>query len=332
MRKWLNTSLVIISLLIANPSIYAQETIEQKKERKKEEQALKELGDTLVGWDYQIIVSSNLSQTALSHWSAGGVSSIAISGLISIDAIETTESGGRWENDLDLAYGVFRDDDEKTNWWKTDDKLQFSSKYGKKINRKWYSSLLLNFKTQFAPGYDDPEDSLIISDFLSPGYITLAAGLDRPTKQFGFFISPATLKVTIVKDQYLADLGKFGVDKAIYDEITGEIITPGSNVRTEFGGYLKLSYRKEIMKNVTLKTKVDFFSNFIEHPENIDIDWNVLIDMKVNKILHASITAQLIYDDDVLIGIDSNNDGKDDSFGPRTQFKQTLAIGISYKL
>lgn len=277
-----------------------------------------------------MIFSTNVTQTSLSNWSAGGQSSIAITGLLNLHGIET-KAGGLWENYLDVAYGVLKQGDTKS-WWKTDDKLDFTSKYGKKAFKKWYYAALLNFKTQFAPGYNYPDDSTKISDALAPGYVISALGLEnKPTKEFGLFIAPITLKLTMVQNQVLADAGAFGVEKAVYDS-TGIKTTDGQNLRSELGGYIRIFYSKDLVENVALITKLDLFSNYIDNPENIDVSWEVLFNMKINAFMSASISTHLLYDHDILIGIDSNDDGVIDSSGPRTQFKEIIAIGFSYKL
>ena len=52
--------------------------------------------------------------------------------------------------------------------------------------------------------------------------------------------------------------------------------------------------------------------------------------MKVNKLISATLSTQLIYDDNVIIELDKNQDGVIESSGPRVQFKEILGIGISY--
>ena len=296
----------------------------------KEDELTTQVKDTIDGWDKGGVFATNLTQTSLSNWSAGGQSSFAITGNISLHAIETT-GGGLWENNLSIAYGVLKQGDTKA-WWKTDDKLDFTSKYGKKAFGNWYYAELVNFKSQFTPGYTYPNDSLKISDILSPGYLIVALGLEnKPSKEFGVFLAPITLKMTMVQDQNLADAGAFGVEKAVYNDTTGVKISDGKNLRSELGGYIRLFYLKDIMENVALETKLDLFSNFVDNPENIDVSWEVLINMKVNKFISASISAHLVYDHDILIGIDSDDDGAVDSYAPRTQFKEVLAIGLSYQ-
>jgi hypothetical protein len=153
----------------------------------------------------------------------------------------------------------------------------------------------------------------------------------KPNDKFNLFIAPITGKVTIVNNQILADAGAFGVVKAVYDPITNLLVTPGKVVRTEFGGYLRMMAKFDIMKNINFQTQLDLFSNYLNNPQNLDVNWSTLTAMKVNKYISATITTQLIYDHDINIAVDNNSDGVVDASGPRTQFKEVLAVGFSYK-
>ena len=51
--------------------------------------------------------------------------------------------------------------------------------------------------------------------------------------------------------------------------------------------------------------------------------------MKVNKWLSASVSASLIYDDDIDIPLDKNDDGINDNVGPRVQFKEVIGVGLN---
>jgi hypothetical protein len=73
------------------------------------------------------------------------------------------------------------------------------------------------------------------------------------------------------------------------------------------------------------------FSDYLENPQNIDASWEVLISMKVNKYISTTLSTHLLYDDDIDIAVDTNNDGITDRFVPRTQFKEVLGVGFSYK-
>ncbi len=316
--KHLITALLIATCAIAHAQVTEGEDILKTQS-----------ADTTDGWDFGGLVSINFTQVSLNNWAAGGESSMSLSNLVSLFA-DYKRGTSTWENDLQLGYGVLQQGDNN-DWLKTDDKIELTSKYGKKAFKDWYYAALLNFKTQFAPGYNYPNDSVKISNFMAPGYLIGSIGMDyNPSKSFSLFIAPVTSKFTFVNDQTLADAGAFGVDPAEYSDL-GVKTRDGSTSRSEFGGYMRMLYKRTVMENVTLQTRLDLFSNYQNNPQNIDVNWETLLSLKVNKWISASITATVIYDDDIDIAEDTNSDGVADSFGPRTQFKEVLGIGFNYK-
>ena len=204
---------------------------------------------------------------------------------------------------------------------KTDDKFDFTSKFGYKAFSDFYYSGLVNFKTQFDNGYDyvaDPNGQSPISKFLAPAYLTAALGLSyQPNKYFSAFLAPVTGRMTIVNDELLSAAGNFGVN-------------PGEKTRLEFGGYIRTIYSKndfeaEILRNVTFTSKLDLFSNYLENPQYIDVNWEVLISLKVNKYLSVNLNTNLIYDYDVKF--QNAQTGEQES---KIQFKELLGVGFSY--
>lgn len=272
--------------------------------------------DTSKIWKKGAVIGLNLSQTSLTNWQGGGQNSLAANALFSGF---TNYKKGRnvWDNSLDLAYGLLQQGSAKLI--KSDDKIDFNSKYGRFAFKHWYYSALLNFKSQMAPGYNYPNDSVVISRFLAPAYILASVGMDyKPNDYFSLYISPITQKTTIVNDDKLNAVGAFGVDS-------------GKVIRSEYGAYARIQFQKDVFTNVNFKTKLELFSNYLDKPQNIDVNWETLLSMKVNKYISATLSTTLIYDDNILIPIDKDNDGIVEKSGPRVQFKEVLGIGFSYK-
>jgi hypothetical protein len=266
--------------------------------------------DSVKTWKTGGNTGLSFTQTSLTNWAAGGENSLSTNAYLSVFA-NWARGKGAWDNTLDLAYGLLKQGDQDVR--KSNDKIDLASKYGYKASDKWFYTALLNFKSQFTDGYKYPDDSTVISTFLAPGYVTASLGMDyKPNDKFSAFISPLTSKFTIVNDQTLADAGAYGVD-------------PGEKLRSEFGGFVKVAYKTDLMENINLTTKADFFSNYLHNPQNIDVNWEVLIAMKVNKYITANLSTQLLYDDDINI-VD-----KDGKVGPRTQFKEIFGVGFAYK-
>ena len=272
--------------------------------------------DTVSGWRLGGVTAINASQTALVNWAAGGEGSYAVNGIFS--AFANYKSGTTaWDNSLDIGYGFLNQN--VSGYKKTDDKIDFLSKYGRKAFSDFYYSALVNFKTQFTPGYNATNTK--ISNLLAPGYLLGAIGMNyQPDKYFNVFLAPFTGKMTIVNDTALSNAGAFGV-------------TPGEVTRSEFGGYTRIIYSRndfkaELLKNLSFTTKLDLFSNFLNKPQNIDVSWETLIAMKVNKYLSVSLNTHLLYDADTKWE-DTNNDGTPDK--AKVQFKEILGVGFSYK-
>ncbi|MGC9343853.1 MAG: DUF3078 domain-containing protein, partial [Bacteroidales bacterium] len=256
--------------------------------------------------------SVSFSQVSLYQWTAGGEPSLSGAALLNLFA-NYNDGEKSWENSLDLGFGLIRqgrDEDAVTK--KSNDRIEFSSQFGMKAAENWYYSGLLNFRTQFAEGYNYPDDENVISDFFAPAYMTTSVGMDyKPNENFHIFIAPIAGKFTFVLNDSLSSNGDFGV-------------TPGDKFRAELGGLVKVAYKVDIMENVSLMTKADFFSNYLENPQNIDVNFELLLAMKINDYLSAALSVMAIYDDDV------NLLQTDDTIGPGIQVKEVFGVGLSY--
>lgn len=264
--------------------------------------------DTL--WTSSGTTTLNFSQVSFSNWAAGGKSSM--SGVFMVNlAANYKKDKLSWDNAFDFRYGFIKEEDFDLR--KSDDKIDINSKLGITAKGNWNYAGLLNFKSQFAAGYNYPDTDEAISKFMAPGYLTLGLGMDYKTDHFSALLAPVSGKFTFVTDDELSAAGAFGVD-------------PGSKTRSELGATVKLTYKAEIMKNVTFDTKLDLFSNYLKNPQNIDVDWTGKINMKVNDYLSANLVVQMIYDDDVDI-----EDADTGVSGPKLQLMEMFGVGLTFK-
>jgi hypothetical protein len=296
------------------------------------EKAIRTLSkDSIMGWKTGGLIGITISQASFTNWAAGGQNTIALGGIVNLFANYKSEHSS-WDNMLDMGYGLLKQG-KNGDFIKTDDKVDLTSKYGRKASSKWYYAGLVNFKTQMTAGYNYPDVSTKISDLLAPAYILAAIGMDyKPSDKLTAFVAPITSKNTIVNDEALANAGAFGVEAATYNE-NGDIVTAGKRSRSEVGGYVRMVYQQTYFKDksVSILSKLDLFSNYKTNPQNIDISWETIIGLKVNKFITTTITTHLIYDDDIDIAFDNNNDGVIDGSGPRTQFKEVIGVGLNVK-
>ena len=260
--------------------------------------------DTIQNWKFNGVTSINFSQVSLTNWAAGGENSYAFNGLLNL-SLNYSKDKNDWANTLDIGYGVQKQGEQDLR--KTDDHIDFLSKYGRKISKSFFISAMLNFKTQMNEGlkYEtNPDTSYVISKFLAPGYLQASLGMEyKPNETFYAVLSPVAGKLTMVMDDTLSARGAFGVD-------------PGSKTRMELGGSINIGVKKEIMKNVTFTSTLGLFSNYIKNTQNVDVDWKVMINMKINEYLSANLNTNLIYDDDVIQDV---------------QFKEVFGVGLTYK-
>jgi len=273
----------------------------------------------------------SFTQVNLSNWAAGGENSVSFNSFINMN-LNYAKGRVRWENTLDLAYGFL--DQKEVGARKTDDKIQALTKIGYQLssgNQKLFWSTGVGLTTQFARGFDFPNDSVIISRVFAPAYLVVSTGLEYKTsKKFSLMFSPVSGKMTFVNDQRLANGGAFGVEAAQFDAF-GAIVKEGENFRAELGTYLNLNFKDEIWENVNLESRLQLFSNYLENLGEIDINLELTMLMKINKYLSANLTTQLLYDKDVEFP-KLDDAGVQVGVEDKWQFKEIFGIGFSYAI
>jgi hypothetical protein len=249
----------------------------------------------------------------LSNWAAGGDNfNMAINSFFNYYTFFKKDRHG-WDNNLDVNLGFVQS--TSLGGRKNDDRLDYLSKYGYKIDTTgvWYVSGLFNFRSQFFDGYSFGATPIFTSSFLSPAYIILSAGLDyKPDNKLSIFFSPVTSRTTLVLNEKLSALGKYGVE-------------PGQKVNRETGLFITINYNNTIAPNVTYRGRADFFSNYYNKPENINLYMTNMFTFKILKNLSATYNLDLIYDDKIRI------------FGPLKkspglQVKSIIGIGYTKNL
>ena len=273
-----------------------------------------------------------LSEAAFVNWNAGGDNAISANTKLYF-ARNYKFRFFQWDNDLELRFGWNAQEGRK--WRKTDDAIRLSSTLGYRRDTitSWYYSVKLNFNTQFADGFKYPDRSTPISRFMAPGYLFLGAGTSYipEGKKFNLYISPLTFKGTFVLDQDLADKGAFGVQKALVDA-EGNILKPGEKLFAELGFLINHKWEFPLMENVLVAQDLTLYTDYLRVFGNVDIDWTLKFNFKVNEFLNASLLTQIIYDDDIKFDREIAPDGTVINPGsPKTQFRQQLGIGINYR-
>ncbi|MFN3951413.1 MAG: DUF3078 domain-containing protein [Thermaurantimonas sp.] len=261
-----------------------------------------------------------IAQTTLTNWAAGGNNNLNITGVLRQRAIKSF-NGWKWFNLLEANLGYNFQEDVTI---KTDDRLEFTTRLDRSLGEsKWNVSIFGNFRTQFADGFRNPQDSMRISTFMAPAYVSYGLGLTNTgVKNLSIYISPVQVKQTFVIDDSLFERNQF-FDKTIPNV---SLMNRGG-FRTEMGAFLEFIYKKRFQENVELFSRLNLFSNYLDRPQNIDVNWDNIIVFKLYKYLSVSFQLQMIYDDDVLVK-DTSGDGKANA--PALQLRQLLGLGLTY--
>jgi len=283
-----------------------------------------------LGWHTKKEVGIYLNQVSFTNWNAGGTNSI--SGIITGKAsAKYKQKRWFWNSSLNLRYGLNKQEDKELR--KTEDVIEVISNVGLEKNPEsnWFYSARFSFNTQFAKGFNYPDRDKAISKIFAPGYMFFGLGMEygRHIERLSFYASPFTLKTTFVLDDALANQGAFGVDPAIYD-LEGNILREGKKVRHELGILLTNKYEEEVFKNIKLSSLLRLYTDYINSFGNIDIEWELNLDMKVNKYVKATLGSHLRYDNDIKTEVESNETTNEEIVisGPKLQWKQILGVGI----
>jgi hypothetical protein len=257
----------------------------------------------------------NFSQVGLTNWASGGDPTVSFNGLFTY-GLKFEKEPHLWINKLDAGYGVQRIGHEGEPFKKTDDKIVVTTRYGYRINKKWYASALADFRTQFYEGYSYEKDtSRFISAFMAPAYLKMGIGVSynhrfSEEEYFSVTLAPLNTKTTFVLDDTLSARGAFGID-------------PGEQLLFQAGVDLSMTLNKELVKNVTLSTTLGLFSKYTDLAV-VDVNWDMVVWFRINQYLSATISTQLIYDQDVTV-IDSEGN----PVNSLVQFKEVLGIGFT---
>jgi hypothetical protein len=260
------------------------------------------------GWHTSGNIILLFNQSAFSDWVTGGENTIAGNLGVNYD-FNYLKDNITWDNKIMASYGLTKSKNSEFEK-KTDDRFEFNSLIGKKAKGYWYYSAFANFKTQFTKGYvygkdlDGKEIRTEYTNFMSPANLTFGPGmLWKKSDDLKFNLAPLTSKVIFVDKNFtLPNDAYFGVEE-------------GKSTRYELGFYASGYAKLGLMENVTMENILNLYSNYLEDPQNVDVDYTMNLVMKINSYLSANLTFQTIYDDNAFEGF---------------QLREVFGVGINY--
>jgi hypothetical protein len=306
--------LPVVFVLVAHTSLFSQDNLTIKKLKNELDRTVKNYGADTLPWTWVKGGSVNLNGTqgSLYNWAAGGDKfAMALNSYVNY-YLFYREGKANWDNTMDFNFGFITS--TSGGGRKNDDRFDVLSKYGYNFDGKWFLTGLFNFRTQFFDGYSySSRGRTFSSTFLSPAYALLSAGVDyKPSANFSLFMSPLTSRWVIVANNRLSRQRAYGVDS-------------GRHVNNEFGAFASLTLVQPIAENVSYKGRMDLFSNYRQHPSNIDLFMANYFTFRINRYFSATYNIDLIYDDDVRL---FGKTGK----SPGLQLKSLIGLGFHMRL
>lgn len=252
------------------------------------------------GWKIEMVAAVTLSQIAFTNWTAGGDNALAWALTADGKSVDEQEKT-TWTNNYKFAFGQARLGDG--NLRKTDDKIDLESILSYKMTQYVNPYAAVTFKSQFAKGFKYTNNiETPVSKFFDPAYITQSVGAGiQATKEIKTRLGFA-LRETFA-NQFAA----------IY---TDDPSTPGIEKSKVEGGIESVTdVDWKIADNILFTSKLELFAPFktIDH---IDIRSDNKLTMAVNKYITANVAVQLL----------------NIAPFPRTQVKETIAIGFTYNV
>ena len=259
------------------------------------------------------LFSLNAAEGSLKNWAAGG-DDFSLSLNLYTNGHAFYKNGKiTWDNNVDFNLGYINTTSLGSR--KNDDRFDFYSKYGYGVSKHVSLSVLFDLRTQFFDGYTYPlpNTPIFSSTSFSPGYVLLSPGIDyRPLKNLSIFLSPITSRWVIVLNPTLSKIGAYGVDS-------------GTHSLNQLGAFGTIMLNSKINKLITYTGRMDLFSNYEHNPMNIDLYMTNLFLAKLGKIITATWSVDMIYDDDAKVFGPNHN-------SPRLQIRSLIGIGILIKM
>jgi hypothetical protein len=250
-------------------------------------------------WKNSLAAGLTATQVSYTDWVQGGEN--ALSWSATIDGKHVYDRGiSIWTTTYGFAYGTTKLGTQGIR--KTDDKIVVATEYKYKMSTYVDPYLSANLKTQFARGYtyDALGNGTAVSDFFDPAFMIQSAGFGyQPTPQVKTRLGAALREViTSTYTNYADDPKTTAVEKT----------------KVEGGVESVTEVEASLDDNLLLRAKLELFSP-LKTPEEIIVYSDITLAAKVSKYISANLNVQIVHEKPI---------------SPRTQVKQTLALGLSY--
>ncbi len=277
-----------------------------------EEQIPVELLDYKVSyWHKSVVFGLNFSQSAFSNnWSAGGVNAVALGTNFDFKT-EYNKTPFDYTTELNLLYGISKNKGQTSR--KTNDRIFLDNKVATQLSKHWFFFGSLSFESQFDKGFQYTDASgnpanppLLISRFMSPGYLTESIGLEyKPVKYFDLRLGTGTAKQTFV------------LDTTIYHNQPDNYgVLPGHTFINQLAFQVVAAIDKDLMQNIHINARYALFIPYQQGLAYTTHRLDATLTAKVNRLINVTVNGTFLYDKNT---------------SPKPQGTEGLALGVNYK-
>jgi hypothetical protein len=239
----------------------------------------------------------NGTQASFRDWQGGGVNTLALTTSAVFQAAYRQGQFG-YSHLTNLRYGQAKIDGD---YRKTDDLINVRNQFRYFFpNEAWSGLLDINFQSQFDIGRDK-DNLIVISEFLSPAYITETLGITYKPANFFNASFGLSLKQTIVNNTTLSE--RYG-------------LAAGKNFKNEAGATFILNYQQDIWENIRLTSSLETFTSVDQAIDRTDFLFSNELSASINKYLSTNFQFVMLYNADVI---------------EKIQMKQVLSVGLTFR-
>jgi Protein of unknown function (DUF3078) len=306
-------------------------------------------------WQNDVDLGVNILQSSYSNnWNGGEKGSVVWTGNFNAKFENQFSELTNWRNTMKLAYGQTHQQDRDANnqlYWKkpdkTDDIIDLESLFRWTPKSRWDPFVSLTFLSKF----DDVSDAAGRSQNFNPMTLKESAGISRPwidtedrklmsrlgiafiQNRRSFFVEEAPSTVTVSESS---------------NEVAAEFITEykvgALDGRVDWESKLTLTLPFVYSGKKKFEDDVDLVAeglpeDIANYATTVDFDWENTFTASITKVISVKLFLRWVYDKyDNTVSPVLNDDGAlanaadvHNAIRKAGQFKQTLALGFTYK-
>jgi hypothetical protein len=107
--------------------------------------------------------------------------------------------------------------------------------------------------------------------------------------------------------------------------------------KQEMGAQVVFNNKITPYKDLSVENRVRLFSSYLNKPQNVDVDWELIMDQRINWFFTIRVNLHFVYDDDTRFPvIDSEGlpvmlPGGSEKKVAKSQFKEFIGLSLQFK-